>query len=270
MPNAWDAGSAKVLASLGFEALATTSSGHAATLGRLDGGVSREEAVEHATALAAAVDVPVSADFENGFADEPAGVADTVGMALVAGLAGCSVEDYTGDDGNPIYDRPWPPSAWRPRPSGAHAGNVHLVLTARAENLIRGRDDLEDTIARLVAYEEAGADVLFAPGLATDQQIRAVIEAVRLPLNVLARPGLPRSPSWPSSASPACRSAARSRLLRSQPSSRQPRSSANAARTGSGSARRWAPGPRAPRSHSRAGRVRGPALPTVSASPGQS
>ena len=188
MPNAWDLGSAALLASLGFQALATTSSGHAATLGRLDGGVTREEALGHAAALAAGVEVPVSADLENAFADDPAGVAETIGLAVEAGLAGCSVEDYSGDR---IYDLEPARERVAAAVEAAHAGPVKLVLTARAENHIRGRDDLADTIARLQAYQEAGADVLFAPGIKTPDDIRRVVESVDRPVSVLAVPGAP-------------------------------------------------------------------------------
>ncbi len=191
MPNAWDLGSASILKSLGFQALATTSSGHAATLGRLDGGVTRDEAVAHAAALAQGSDLPVSADLENGFADEPAGVAETVGLALEAGLAGCSVEDYSGGKDGRIYDLELARARVAAAVEVAHAGPVRLVITARAENLIRGRDDLADTIARLQAYQQAGADVLFAPGLKQADDIRRVVESVDLPVNVLALPGAP-------------------------------------------------------------------------------
>ena len=164
MPNAWDAGSARLLVSLGFPALATTSSGFAATLGRLDGWVTRDESLAHAAALVEATDAPVSADLENGYAPDPEGVADTVAGALEAGLAGCSIEDYAGRADDTIYDRGLAVERVAAAAEIAHAGPVHLVLTARAENLIHGRDDLDDTIARLQAYQEAGADVLFAPG----------------------------------------------------------------------------------------------------------
>ena len=159
MPNAWDLGSASILTSLGFQALATTSSGHAATLGRLDGGVTRDEALAHAAALAQGSDLPVSADLENGFADEPAGVAETVGLALEAGLAGCSVEDFTAARTVGSMTSSWPARGSRRR-SRPRTRGPWLVITARAENLIRGRDDLADTIARLQAYQQAGADVL--------------------------------------------------------------------------------------------------------------
>ena len=165
MPNAWDLGSAAVLAWLGFQALATTSSGHAATLGRLDGGVSREEALAHATQLCAGTDLPVSADLENAYADTPDGVAETIGAAKATGLAGCSVEDYSGRESDPIYELGLARERVVAAAETAHSGPVRMVLTARAENFIRGRTDLADTIARLQAYQDAGADVLFAPGL---------------------------------------------------------------------------------------------------------
>jgi 2-methylisocitrate lyase-like PEP mutase family enzyme len=182
MPNAWDAGTAKLLASLGFRAVATTSSGHAATLGRLDGGVKRAEALAHAASLVAAVNIPVSADLENGFADDPDAVRATVSEAVGVGLAGCSIEDFSGDS---IYDLAL--AAERV----AAAADAGLVLTARAENFIRGNPDLADTISRLQAYQEAGADVLYAPGLRTAADIRSVIASVDRPVNVLTVPGLP-------------------------------------------------------------------------------
>jgi 2-methylisocitrate lyase-like PEP mutase family enzyme len=191
MPNAWDVGSAGILAWLGFEALATTSSGHAATLGRLDGGVTREEALAHATELSAGVAVPVSADLENAFADEPDGVAETIRAAKDTGLAGCSVEDYSGNPEDPIYERGLARERIVAAAEIAHSGPVRMVLTARAENLIRGRDDLADTIERLQAYQEAGADVLFAPGLASAEDIRQVVESVDRPVSVLAVRGVP-------------------------------------------------------------------------------
>lgn len=190
LANAWDAGAARLLASLGFEALATTSSGYAATLGRLDYSVSREEAVTHAAALVAAAEVPVSADFESGFADDPAGVAQTMGFALDVGLAGCSVEDWSGADGR-LYEADEAAERVAAAAEAAHAGPVHLVLTARAENYLRGKPNLSDTIARLQAYQEAGADVLYAPALDRPEEIRELVASVDLPVNVLARPSVP-------------------------------------------------------------------------------
>jgi len=191
MPNAWDQGSAKLLDSLAFEALATTSSGFAATLGRLDGSVTRDEALAHAASIAAATDRPVSADLENCFADDPAGVATTVRLALGCGLAGCSVEDFSGRADDPIYDAGLAAERVAAAVEVAHAGPVHLVVTGRAENYIHGRPDLPDTIARLQAYQEAGADVLFAPGLSDLGDIRQVVASVDRPVNVLALPGCP-------------------------------------------------------------------------------
>jgi 2-methylisocitrate lyase-like PEP mutase family enzyme len=185
MPNPWDVGSARLLAGMGFRALATTSGGFAASLGRLDGGVSRDEAIAHGAALASAVTVPVSADLENCFADDPAGVATTVELAVQAGLSGCSVEDFTGDMADAIYDRGLAVERVAAAAEAAHRGPVHLVLSARCENLIRGHDDLADTITRLQAYEEAGADVLFAPGLRTLDDVRRVVGSVGSPVNVL-------------------------------------------------------------------------------------
>jgi 2-methylisocitrate lyase-like PEP mutase family enzyme len=191
LPNAWDVGSARVLASLGFSALATTSSGHAATLGRLDGSVSREEALAHAAQLVAATDLPVSADLENGFGAQPSEVAETVRLAAETGLAGCSIEDFSGDRSDPIYEFGLAAERVAAAVGAAHAGSAPLVLTARCENHLHGRDDLDDTIARLRAYGEAGADVLYAPGLARPEEIGRVIEAVGRPVNVLARPDAP-------------------------------------------------------------------------------
>jgi 2-methylisocitrate lyase-like PEP mutase family enzyme len=188
LANAWDAGSALLLESLGFQALATTSSGFAATLGRLDGSVTREEAIAHSATLAAAVGVPVSADLENGFADDPDGVAQTVRLAIDAGLAGCSIEDHTGRADDPIYDAGL---AKERIAAAAEAAAGQIVITARSENFLHGRKDLDDTIARLQAFRGAGADVLYAPGLTRIEDIRAVVEAVDRPVNVLALPNAP-------------------------------------------------------------------------------
>jgi 2-methylisocitrate lyase-like PEP mutase family enzyme len=191
LPNPWDQGSARLLASLGFQALATTSSGHAATLGRLDGSVTRDEAIGHAAAICQATDLPVSADLENGFADVPAGVAATIQLALGAGLAGCSVEDFTGRQDAPIYDVGLAVERVAAAAETAHAGPVHLVLTARAENYLHGRPELSDTISRLQAYQEAGADVLYAPGLRRLEDIGQLVASVDRPVNVLAVAGAP-------------------------------------------------------------------------------
>jgi 2-methylisocitrate lyase-like PEP mutase family enzyme len=194
LPNPWDVGSAKLLAWLGFAALATTSGGFAATLGRLDGSVTRDEAIAHGADLAAATNVPVSADLENAFADEPEGVAETIRMAVGAGLAGCSVEDFTGQPDSPIYDIGLATNRIAAAAAAAKAGLVQLVITARAENYLHGRPDLGDTITRLQAYQEAGADVLYAPGLTSLDDIRQVVSAVDRPVNVLALPGGPTVP----------------------------------------------------------------------------
>ncbi len=191
LPNPWDVGSARLLASLGFQGLATTSSGFAATLGRLDYGITREEAIMHAEQIVGATDLPVSADLENGFGDDPAGVAETVRLALLAGLAGCSIEDSTGRADDPIYAVDLATERIAAAVDVAHAGPVHLVLTARAENHLHGIDDLADTIGRLQRYQEAGADVLYAPGLRRIEDIRDVVGAVDRPVNVLALPGAP-------------------------------------------------------------------------------
>ena len=190
MPNPWDLGSAKLLESMGFEALATTSGGFASTLGRLDGSVTRDEAVAHAAAVVGAVDVPVSADFENCFSDDPAGVAETVALGIGAGLAGCSVEDYKRD-ADEIYDIDLAAERVTAAAEAAHRGPVHLVLTARAENFIHDRQELADTIARLQRYQEAGADVLFAPGVLALDDLRRLVREVDRPVNVLALPGCP-------------------------------------------------------------------------------
>jgi 2-methylisocitrate lyase-like PEP mutase family enzyme len=193
LPNPWDAGSAKLFASLGFEALATTSSGAAGTLGRMDGSMSVEEAIASASTIVEATDLPVSADLENGFADDPAGIAETLRLALAAGLAGASIEDYNRRDAS-IYEIGQATERVAAAAEAAHSGPSRLVLTARAENLLRGVDDLADTIARLQAYQEAGADVLYAPGLARLEDIRQIVSSVDLPVNVLAWPGAPSVP----------------------------------------------------------------------------
>jgi 2-methylisocitrate lyase-like PEP mutase family enzyme len=190
LPNPWDAGSARILASLGFRALATTSSGFAATVGRHDGSVTREEALAHAVTIASAVDLPVSADLENCFADDPAGVAETVRRAAGSGLAGCSVEDCTGSSEHPIYEVELATERVAAAVEAARTAGG-FVITARAENHLHGRDDLADTIDRLQRFQEAGAHVLYAPGLRTAEQIRAVVTSVDRPVNVLAMPGVP-------------------------------------------------------------------------------
>ncbi|KAE8762899.1 isocitrate lyase/PEP mutase family protein [Georgenia thermotolerans] len=187
LPNAWDAGSAKVLEELGFAAVATTSSGFAATLGRRDGEVTREEALTNAAQLVHAVGVPVSADLENGYADAPRDVAEIVTTARELGLAGCSIEDYTGRDDDPIYDA----GLARERIEAAAGAAGSLVLTARCENYLHGRPDLRATLARLQAYQEAGAGVLYAPGMRELDDIRTVCAETDRPVNVLLVRGGP-------------------------------------------------------------------------------
>ncbi|HEX3907136.1 MAG TPA: isocitrate lyase/phosphoenolpyruvate mutase family protein [Mycobacteriales bacterium] len=191
IPNPWDAGSARVLAWLGFDALATTSSGFAATLGRADGSVSRDEALRHAASVVDAVEIPVSADLENGFADDPGAVADLVLAATDVGLAGCSIEDFTGVTVAPIYEPGLAVERIAAAAAAAHSGPRHIVLTARCENYLHGRVDLADTISRLQAFQEAGADVLYAPGLTSAADIRAVVESVDRPINVVLMPDGP-------------------------------------------------------------------------------
>ncbi len=194
LPNPWDPGSARLLEWLGFEALATTSSGSAGTQGRLDGTMDRDEVMRHAAAIVDATDLPVSADLENGFADDPEKVADTVRLALDVGLAGCSIEDFTGRPEDPIYEPALAEERMAAAAEAAHSGPVRLVLTGRAENHLHGRPDLDDTIARLLAYQRAGADVLYAPGLVDLDDIARMVASVDRPVNVLARPRGPTVP----------------------------------------------------------------------------
>jgi 2-methylisocitrate lyase-like PEP mutase family enzyme len=188
IPNPWDAGSARVLAALGFEALATTSSGFAFTLGRMDGSVTLDEVVAHVQALDRATELPLSVDLENGYGPDPESAALAVARVAEAGAVGGSIEDY--DRGGSIYELDHAVERIAAAVEAARALGFPFTLTARAENAIRGNPDLEDTIARLEAYERAGADVLYAPGLRTAEEIRAVCAAVSKPVNVLALPGL--------------------------------------------------------------------------------
>ena len=188
IPNPWDPGSARLLAGLGFEALATTSSGFANSIGRPDGGVSLQEKIEHCRTLCAATDLPVSADLEKCFADSPEGAAETIRMAAAAGVVGGSIEDFSGDPGKPIYDFQLAVERVQAAVEAARSLDFPFMLTARAENLLRGRNDLDDTIRRLQAFEQVGADVLYAPALTTLEQVRTVVDAVGRPVNVLAPP----------------------------------------------------------------------------------
>jgi 2-methylisocitrate lyase-like PEP mutase family enzyme len=188
IPNPWDAGSARVMEALGFKALATTSSGFAFTLGRLDGNVSLDETVAHTRALSEATDLPVSVDLENGYGSRPEDAAAAITQAAAAGAVGGSIEDY--DPGGHLYRRGPAVERVAAAVEAARSLDFPFTLTARAENHVRGNPDLDDTISRLQAYERAGADVLFAPGLSNGEEIRAVCDAVSKPVNVLARPGL--------------------------------------------------------------------------------
>ena len=189
IPNPWDVGTARVLASLGIEAVATTSAGYAFSLGLPDGALSLEQMLAHCAHIAAATDLPVSADLENGFADDPAGVAETIRAAAQTGLAGCSIEDFSGDFAEPIYAFEHAVERIAAAVQAARALPNDFVLTARSENFLRGRPDLDDTIRRLQAFEAAGADVLYAPGLKSLDDIRTLCSAVSRPVNVLM--GLP-------------------------------------------------------------------------------
>lgn len=188
IPNPWDAGSAKVMAALGFPALATTSSGFAFTLGRSDGSVTLDELTAHVAAIDAVTDVPVSVDLENGFGPEPEHAARAIAQAAEAGAAGGSIEDWDPEHG--LYEPARAAERVAAAAEVAAAVGRPFTLTARAENHIRGNPDLDDTIARLQAYERAGASVAYAPGLAAVEEIEAVCSAVSLPVNVLARPDL--------------------------------------------------------------------------------
>ncbi len=186
IPNPWDVGSARVLATLGFRALATTSSGYAWSLGRPDNRVTLEEALAHIRAVAASVDVPVNADFEGGFAVEPAGVAANVARAAVTGVAGISIEDSTGDAAEPLFELALAVERIRAAREAIERSGSGVLLTGRSEGFVVGRPDLAETLRRLAAYADAGADCLYAPGIRTMADIRAVVRAVApRPVNVL-------------------------------------------------------------------------------------
>jgi len=188
IPNPWDAGSARVFEALGFKALATTSSGFAFTLGRLDGGVTLDELAEHVRGLDEATSLPVSVDLENGYGPEPADAARAIARAAGAGAVGGSIEDY--DPAGHLYCLEHAEARIAAARAAADELGFPFTLTARAENHIRGNPDLDDTIARLQAYDRAGADVLYAPGLRNGDEIRAVVDATSKPVNVLAHKGL--------------------------------------------------------------------------------
>ena len=197
IPNPWDIGTARLLAHLGFEALATTSAGYAFSVGKRDNTISRDEMMAHVSAIASATDLPVSADLGNGFGHAPEIVAETIRLAAATGLAGGSIEDATGEDANgkaattrppigtPIYEHEHAVERVRAAVEAVRALPFTFVLTARAENYLHGRPDLGDTIKRLQAYQEAGADVLYAPGLVSKEDIAAVVSAVDRPVNVV-------------------------------------------------------------------------------------
>ncbi|MDT8066537.1 MAG: isocitrate lyase/phosphoenolpyruvate mutase family protein [Terriglobia bacterium] len=185
IPNPWDIGTAKLLESLGFEALATTSAGYAFSVGKPDGALSRDEMITHAAEIVAATSLPVSADLENLYVDDPTKVGETIRMAAAAGLAGCSIEDVPLGRGGEPYELQLAVDRVRAAAETAHALPFPFTLTARAENYIVGRPDLRDTIVRLQAFQEAGADVVFAPGLRTREDIATVVRSVDRPLNVI-------------------------------------------------------------------------------------
>lgn len=187
--NAWDAGSAQLLAGLGFPAIATSSAASAATLGRSDGKITRDEAMAHARALADAVDVPVSGDLENGFGHTPEQAAEAIGLAAQTGMVGGSIEDHTGDPNRPIYDFEQAVERVAAAAAAARSLAFPFTFTARCENFLHGRPDLDDTIKRLQAFETAGADVLFAPGLPDLESLRRVCSSVSKPVNFMV--GIP-------------------------------------------------------------------------------
>lgn len=188
IPNPWDVGTARLLAALGFKALATTSAGYAFSRGLPDGGVDFEAMIQHCRELVAATPLPVSADLEKGKGDSAESAAETIFAAAAAGLAGCSIEDFSGDEERPIYDFSHAVERVAAAAEAARSLKHDFVLTARAENFLHGRPDLDNTIKRLEAFEKAGADVLYAPGLTDIASVRAICSAVSKPVNVLAVP----------------------------------------------------------------------------------
>jgi 2-methylisocitrate lyase-like PEP mutase family enzyme len=190
LPNPWDVGSAKVLAEMGFQALATTSAGYANSIGQPDGGLTRDQALDHAAEIARATTLPVFADLERCFADDPEGVADTVERAITTGIVGCSIEDATGDPDRQLYDVGLATERVAAAVEAAELAPYAFTITARSENLLHGVGDVGTAIERLVAYESVGAHVLYAPGLASVIDVRAVVGSLTVPVNVLAWPGL--------------------------------------------------------------------------------
>lgn len=185
IPNPWDVGTARLLAHLGFKALATTSAGYAFSRGQRDGTVGRDEMLAHVATIVQATELPVSADLENGFADNPSAVAETISLGADAGLVGGSIEDATGREDSPIYDMGLAVERVAAAVEAARALPFPFTLTARAENFLHGRADLKDTITRLQAFQEVGADVLYAPGLTSEDQIASVVASVDRPVNVV-------------------------------------------------------------------------------------
>ena len=185
IPNPWDIGTARILAHLGFEALASTSMGYAFSAGQRDNTVERDRIMKHIAEIASAIDLPVSADLENGFGDPPEAAAETIRLAAAAGVVGGSIEDATERSDDPIYEKSQAVERVRAAVEAARALSFPFTLTARAENYLHGRPDLKDTIARLQAYQEAGADVLYAPGLTSKEDIAAVVKSVDRPVNVV-------------------------------------------------------------------------------------
>jgi 2-methylisocitrate lyase-like PEP mutase family enzyme len=185
IPNPWDVGTARLLAHLGFEALATTSAGYAFSVGQRDNSVGRDEMMKHVSAIVSATDLPVSADLENGFGDDPGTVAETFRLAAATGLAGGSIEDSTGRADEPIYEHGLAVERVRAAVEATRSLPFPFTVTGRAENYLVGRPDLKDTIRRLQAYQEAGADVLYAPGLSSKEDIAAVVSSVDRPVNVV-------------------------------------------------------------------------------------
>jgi len=190
IPNPWDAGTARLLAHLGFEALATTSAGFAFSRGRPDGGVTREDTIEHVAAIVAATDLPVSADLEGGFGDDPQDCAETIKQGAAAGLVGGSIEDATGNKDAPLFDITAQVARVKAASEAAKSLGFPFVLTARAEGFLRGKPDLDDVIARLKAFEEAGADVLMAPGLPDLTAVKKVTGSLKKPFNFMV--GIPK------------------------------------------------------------------------------
>jgi 2-methylisocitrate lyase-like PEP mutase family enzyme len=185
IPSPWDVGSARILSHLGFEALATTSGGYAFSVGQPDYAVGREAMIVHVSVLAAATDLPLSADLENGFGDAPEATAETIRLAAAAGAVGGSIEDATGRAEDPIYELALAAERVRAAAEVAHAQSFVFTLTARAENYLHGRSDLKNTIKRLQAYQEAGADVLYAPGITSKEEIATLVRSVDRPVNIL-------------------------------------------------------------------------------------